>query len=254
MTGRIKKAGRTPLVRQRLVLDVDAIVLDIDDTLYLERDYVRSGFYAVGQWARAEFGIEDFAERAWVTFESGTRGHIFDEVLKSCGQRPDDTAITEMIARYRSHTPTIALVHDARAALDRWQGTVPLATVTDGPLSSQRAKARALKLHESIPFVIFTAALGYNMGKPHRAGFELAQEQLGISGERCVYVADNPAKDFIGPKKLGWQTVRVRRRLGLHVDVVSGSDVDHEISDLRQLERSSALQEPACGSRGPNSE
>ena len=28
------------------------VVLDIDDTLYLERDYVRSGFAAVGTWAR----------------------------------------------------------------------------------------------------------------------------------------------------------------------------------------------------------
>jgi hypothetical protein len=35
-------------------------VFDIDDTLYLERDYVRSGFEAVGRWAVKWIQIEDF--------------------------------------------------------------------------------------------------------------------------------------------------------------------------------------------------
>ena len=34
-----------------------AVVFDIDDTLYLERDYVRSGFTAAGAWARTELGL-----------------------------------------------------------------------------------------------------------------------------------------------------------------------------------------------------
>ena len=37
------------------------VVFDIDDTLYLERDYVLSGFAAVGPWARDWLAIPDFA-------------------------------------------------------------------------------------------------------------------------------------------------------------------------------------------------
>jgi FMN phosphatase YigB (HAD superfamily) len=29
----------------------------------------------------------------------------------------------------------------------------------------------------------------------------------------CAYLADDPAKDFIGPRELGMQTVRVKRAL-----------------------------------------
>ena len=36
-------------------------VFDIDDTLYLERDYVHSGFQAVGAWFQQEFEIDKFA-------------------------------------------------------------------------------------------------------------------------------------------------------------------------------------------------
>src|SRR6266545_6808348 len=118
-------------------LGVEAIVLDIDDTLYLERDYVRSGFEAVGRWAQRELGIEDFGARAWAAFESGARNTIFDDVLTECSARADDAVITELVARYRTHVPSIALATDAREGLERWHDQVPLAAVTDGHLSSQ---------------------------------------------------------------------------------------------------------------------
>lgn len=221
---------------QPLRLDVEAIVVDIDDTLYLKRDYVRSGFDAVGRWARHELGIDDLGSRAWASFVAGARGHIFDEVLRTCGRRPDDAVVTEMVARYRTHSPTITLANDARAALERWRGGVALAAVTDGALSSQQAKVRALALERWVPLVVFTAALGQGMGKPHLSAFELVQDQLSIDGQRCAYVADNPTKDFIAPKQLGWRTVRVRRRWSLHANVPSGADVDHEITSLDLLD------------------
>jgi len=217
-------------------LGVEAIVLDIDDTLYLERDYVRSGFEAVGRWAQRELGVKDFADRAWAAFEGGARHTIFDEVLTACGARTDDATITELVARYRTHPPSIVLAADAEAGLDRWHGIAALAAITDGPLSSQQAKARALGLERWTSTVVFTASLGPGKGKPDPAAFELVQEELGVGGKSCVYVADNPAKDFVGPKALGWRTVRVRRRLSLHADVESGTDVDHEITTLEQLD------------------
>lgn len=217
-------------------LAVDAIVLDIDDTLYLERDYVRSGFEAVGRWAQRDLGIDDFSARAWAAFESGARNTIFDDVLTECGVRVDDAVITELVARYRTHVPTISLAADARDGLDRWHGEVALAAVTDGPLSSQQAKARALGLESWTSTVVFTASLGPGKGKPDPGSFELVQSELGVDGKSCVYVADNPKKDFGGPRSLGWRTVRIRRRLSLHTDVESGDDVDYEITNLDQLD------------------
>jgi putative hydrolase of the HAD superfamily len=50
-----------------------------------------------------------------------------------------------------------------------------------------------------------------------------------------VYVADNPIKDFAGPRRLGWRTVRIRRPGGLHADLPSGDDVEQEIASLDEL-------------------
>ncbi|MEL7208731.1 MAG: hypothetical protein AAGK32_10970, partial [Actinomycetota bacterium] len=47
------------------------MVFDIDDTLYLERDYVRSGFNAVGEHVESQFGTAGVGRRAWELFIEG---------------------------------------------------------------------------------------------------------------------------------------------------------------------------------------
>ena len=48
------------------------VVFDIDDTLYLERDYAFSGFEAVGRWVAARLQIVDFALRCRHNFVAGS--------------------------------------------------------------------------------------------------------------------------------------------------------------------------------------
>jgi putative hydrolase of the HAD superfamily len=213
------------------------VVFDIDDTLYLERDYVRSGFRAVGAWARQVLGLPDFADRAWAAFESGVRDTIFDAALASGGVEVTPELIAQLVACYRDHVPDIKLLDDARACLDllRLEPEVVVAVVTDGPLASQNAKARSLALANWSQDVIFTEALGAGFRKPNTRAFKLVEERLGVSGDRCVYVADNPTKDFVAPHQLGWTTIRVRRPHGLHFGARNGDDIDYEAPDLTNL-------------------
>jgi putative hydrolase of the HAD superfamily len=212
------------------------VVFDIDDTLYLERDYVRSGFAAVGAWARAELGVADLSDRAWAAFEAGVRGRILDEALTACGIRANGTLVPQLVDVYRSHTPTIDLLDDVRAWLATCPADVALAVVTDGPRASQRAKAAALGLEAWADPVIVTEELGPGLGKPHPAAFECVEAAVGLAGAACAYVADNPTKDFAGPRSRGWRTVRVRRQGSLHAAVASGDDVDVELRDFAALD------------------
>jgi len=218
------------------------VVLDIDDTLYLERDYVRSGFVAVGAWARDELGVDGLGERAWAAFEAGVRRTIFDDVLAGTGLDDTREIVPRLVEVYRSHAPTIEMLADARDWLDSLAPHVAVAVVTDGPLASQQAKADALVVTRWADLVVFTESLGPGRGKPHPAAFEHLERELGVSGDRCAYVADNPAKDFVAPHRLGWRTVRVRRPGGLHADVPSGDDVDAEITSLADLDTALAWE------------
>jgi putative hydrolase of the HAD superfamily len=217
-------------------LRVRCVVFDIDDTLYLERDYVRSGFRAAGVWARDRLGIDGVGDRAWKAFLAGERDTVFDAVLSANGVPPSPEAVRDLVDVYRRHVPSISLLPDARSCLERLDGRLAIAALTDGPSASQRAKARALELARWAAPIVFTEDLGEGFAKPSPDGFRIIETQAGYAGAECLYVADNPAKDFGGPRALGWRTVRVRRPGGLHQNVASGLDVDAEIADLDHLE------------------
>ena len=184
-------------------------VFDIDDTLYLERDYVHSGFEAVGRWAAKWLHIEDFAERCWSRFIAGHRRSIFDEVLCESGRKANAELVSALVELYRTHTPSIALSPDASEALEAISRIASIAVISDGPAASQSRKAEAL-------------------------GLELVSQCRPASV--YAYIADDPLKDFASPKQLGWITVRVRRPGGLHYMMENAQITpDREMGDCSGL-------------------
>lgn len=215
---------------------VKCVVFDVDDTLYLERDYARSGFAAVGRWARDELKIDDFASHAWTKFEAGVRRTIFNEILDEFGVDSERDLIGEMVRIYRSHEPDIELLPDAARCLDALATKFQLAALTGGPLVCQKAKVRALSLEPRLDPIVYARQWGVEFDKPHRRSFEELEKLCGFSGDELVYLADNPHKDFVGPNELGWKTVRVRRPGSLHQDVTAeDSAADVECEDLSGL-------------------
>lgn len=185
------------------------VVLDVDDTLYLERDYVRSGFAAVG----ASIGVEAFGNRCWELFCRGVRGTTFDDAKADLGV---ETPTAELVAVYRAHTPTITLQPDAERLL-RLLRPERSAVITDGPLESQQAKVAALGIAVRVGPVVYSAHSSVGHSKPHPAAYLAAQRSFE-AGSRFVYVADNPHKDFHALADLGWDGVRIRRPGSLHED------------------------------------
>jgi putative hydrolase of the HAD superfamily len=213
------------------------VVFDLDDTLYLERDYVWSGFSKLAPWAKATLGISDFHLKAWALFVQGVRGHIFDHVLVAAGVRPDQGTVRAMVDMYREHVPDIQLTVDAANCLREIRRQAHAALISDGPEQSQRNKVKALGIEERFEKIVLTASLGSEYSKPHVKSFLDVQRHFGKRVEEYIYVADNPTKDFVGPRSLGWKTMRIRRPEGLYqsleADLLKRADV--ETRDLNLL-------------------
>ena len=63
-------------------------------------------------------------------------------------------------------------------------------------------------------------------------------DDLGLYGKECLYIGDNPKKDFYGARKLGWKTVHVKRTGGVYTDEAAAGaewEADFEIKDLGEL-------------------
>lgn len=220
---------------------IAAVVFDLDDTLYLERDYAFSGFAAVADAFLTELGDPtQAASRMRALFETQHRRRIFNALLAERGW--DESSKTEklvarMIDTYRAHSPSITLCRDADAALTRLRGQYKLGLITDGPPKQQWAKIDALNLQSRFDEIIATGELGPCQSKPSPAAFELMADRLGAPHNECVYVADNPAKDFVGPNALGWTTIQIDRQGGIYRDEQPppGGHPDHRITSLEDL-------------------
>jgi putative hydrolase of the HAD superfamily len=210
------------------------VVFDVDDTLYLERDYVASGFRAVGQWAAVWLSIADFDTRCLDLFDNGHRGNVFDAALRACGREPIPELISGMVAIYRNHHPEIKMADDAAKALEEIRAVWPVSVITDGPVISQSRKCEALGLRGLADPIVLTGIWGTEFHKPETGAFKFVAGH--IKARTYVYVADNPAKDFNAPQQLGWHSVRIRRKGGLHFD--QNNDLappDFELSDCSNL-------------------
>jgi putative hydrolase of the HAD superfamily len=213
-------------------------VFDLDDTLYLERDYVESGLAVVGRWSAARLGTVDLGPEMIARFKAGARGRIFNEALLSAGLGEPPHLIARMVQVYRQHRPLISLPADVTRFLARRPVGMASAVITDGYLDAQKRKIRALGLHDlGIELAVCTDRWGRDCWKPSPRAFELAEAFFGLSGPALTYVADNPNKDFHAPAALGWHTVCIARPGRLEVPLTPDArSANRNVESLDQLE------------------
>jgi putative hydrolase of the HAD superfamily len=207
-----------------------AIVFDLDDTLYPERQFVASGFRAVAEWIQQHYTVQGFFEVQMVLFANGQRKKIFDSALVQCGLAVDEELVEHMLAVYRSHIPQITLFKDAEQALLGCREYYQTGVITDGYAATQRNKVRALALESWIDVFVFSDDYGRKNWKPSAVPYQEMCEQLNLAAKHCVYVGDNPTKDFVTAKKLGWRTLRVVRQDTEHSDSIVLPEYDAEVA------------------------
>jgi len=237
-------------------MSIRALVFDLDDTLYAERDYAFSGFAAVARAFADKLGDTRRTEADLRRlFDSDCRLRVFDALTAERGLGDDAPLVARMVETYRSHKPMIRLYPDAEAALSRLRPDYKLGLITDGYAAAQWAKVDALNLRSRLDEIIVTSELdstGDTRGggtslakpappafaKPHPRAFELMAGRLGVVPRECVYVADNPSKDFVAPNALLWLTIRIHRRDGVYRDAVAapGGQPKYHLESLDTLD------------------
>jgi putative hydrolase of the HAD superfamily len=201
---------------------ISTVIFDLDDTLYDEIDYCRSGFQATARFLKHSMKLPE-----WVTedaifrnllhhFNEGNRTRTFNATLDDMNIEYTDEVIFSLIKLYREHEPTLQLPEDSRKVLDELQGQYHLALLSDGFLPAQELKLKALGIVDLFKEVLFTENLGRSYWKPHKKGFEMLLNKLNQPAAQCVYVGDNAEKDFIAPNELGMQTIQLIRPNRMH--------------------------------------
>ena len=220
---------------------IKAVIFDLDDTLYYEQDYVKSGFRAVSRYICSKYGVseKEFYKLQLDILEKEGRGKVFDLALENFSLPQDE--VEKMLVVYRSHIPEeIRLYEDAEYILEKLkkEGKYKTGIITDGNSQVQWNKIKALALTDLVDEIIVTDDFGVDKRKPAPFAYLRLLEIFKIRAEEAVYIGDNPTKDFIGARELGLKTIRVMREQGMHIEkrMEAAFEADLKVNSLRNLE------------------
>lgn len=182
------------------------IGFDLDDTLYPESMYVRSGQEAVAADA-AQLAGADAAQLygLMVAAPSPAEGfeRLHDFLADKFGINMD---VERMVSIYRSHKPRLSLEPAHAQLLDSLaRRGHTLVLISDGDFSRQMAKIEGLGLDRW--FGPRQIIIGTDRSNDKLSGIPFAEAERRFDAARRYYIADNPAKDFLWPNRRGWHSV-----------------------------------------------
>ncbi|WP_419192250.1 HAD-IA family hydrolase [Engelhardtia mirabilis] len=225
---------------------LDAVLFDIDDTLFSTTEFAQrarrasvEAMVAAGLDADPDQVLEELGEIIG-EFSSNYDRH-FDQLLKRVkpeglgGRNPAIIVAAGIVAyhdtKYRELKPfddVLPLLEGIeRAGLRR-------GIVTHGWTTKQAEKLVRLGLvpHLDADAIFISDQIG--IAKPNPKLYLAALRQMGLPPKRVMYVGDSPQHDIAPPKSLGMVTVW-SERAAKHRLEGTGIEPDHVVSDFEQL-------------------
>lgn len=215
---------------------IKLIAFDLDDTLYNEKDFVFGAFKEVANYLACKYNFNSdalYEDMITILHKEG-RGKIFNLICEKYKINEDIKALVQV---YRNSKPKLKLYEDSLKVLNILKGNYKLGLVTDGLASVQWNKIRLLDLEKYFDNIIVTDDLGSEYWKPHLLPFKNMADKFNLLPKECIYIGDNPHKDFIGAKKLGYKTIRIHRETGDHISVKLNQEYEahYNIKVLEEL-------------------
>ena len=195
---------------------------DLDDTLFPERDFCRSGFnFLCNPEKYKVLDITDYPSKETLCAlaremdrELTSRRNPFDpfenffEPLARTHNLEWD--FRRHLEAYRAHVPNLSLTEEIKEVLNKLKDRgIAMAIVTDGRSVTQRCKIEALGLDEYVrpEMILISEETGHEKKESKEMFARIVRFYPEASG--FYYAGNNPLKDFYHPNLMGWTTIQV---------------------------------------------
>ena len=223
---------------------VKAVVFDLDDTLYMENEFVEYGLKNAANVAETVYGIVNANEKIRSLYQE-SKVNVFDRLVNAEKIKDKEIAVAGLVKAYRNCEPKSLRcnpgVLDLLKTLKKKE--MHMGIITDGFADVQKSKIKALGIQKYIDEIVITDELGgVQCRKPNPIGFEKMLKMLDVKPQEMVYIGDNPNKDFAIKKYLPIITARVDVPNGIYrnSEYLYGIKPDiivKQIGDILQDER-----------------
>jgi putative hydrolase of the HAD superfamily len=200
---------------------MQAILLDLDDTLLDDRNAIRWAFAAFVEAHRhclpnvSEEGLftswRDTTKRHWSRYERGELSFIEQRrcrVREFLGKTLSDEEADEAFWPYQKvYELSWRLFPDAVEFLKRTK-SIPKVIITNGDHEQQLRKVQTTGLVDHVVATVTSSDCGY--WKPHPGIFNLAIQLLKIEPGDCLMIGDDLVRDIEPAIKLGMRCFHVQ--------------------------------------------
>lgn len=209
------------------------VVFDLDDTLYKEIEFLRSGYSAVIEYLKTHHNFRPNLEKLMSLYLENK--NPFEFVL----EKVSDCSMEKLLEIYRFHKPQLQISKENIQLFNefREQGIV-LGVITDGRSVTQRNKIESLGLFSFFKDnIIISEECGFE--KPNHINYSFFENKY--PGYKYFYIGDNIRKDFVYPNSSSfWTSVGIIDSEGLNihsqgVKVEKGFLPDFWISELSEI-------------------
>lgn len=174
-------------------------VFDLDDTLYNEIDFLKSGYKIIAKYLEPLIQADIFPQMI-EKYTTNAKDDIFQWVVESYSSSIEKKQLLDI---YRSHIPSITLNEDSsRLIMELTQNNIKMGIITDGRSVTQRNKLKSLGIINNFSELIISEEFGSE--KPAKRNYQYFE--LKYPNYNFYFFGDNPEKDFTAPLELGWKT------------------------------------------------
>jgi len=211
-----------------------SLVFDLDNTLLNIRAYNKHLYKIIARYLSKKYNINSLkiSKHLLELWEKkGSRyPNLFDDLVKKFNINQQEVKI--MVELYNNYKGKMKLYPDVKYVLKKLKSKkYKLGLITDGNLIRQRAKVHNTTLRSFFNVIIYTAEK--NQPKPNYQPYLEIIKRLDVRPIDSFYIGDDPDVDFEGSKKIGMQTIRIKR--GEFKVKKSNQFIDYTIYKLKDI-------------------
>ena len=235
--------------------EINAIIFDIDDTLFDQLEWLEGAFSKVGELIEDKFlvskKIVEKKLRRLAIKRGSASGNLFNLALEELGIQETPALIEEaIVAFYSYHPKKLTPYPGVKETISKLKAhRFKLGVISEGREKMQIQKLKALGIHHFFDAILIVKL---HRGEPSRtSSYTKILKMLKSEPNGCIYVGDNPYKDFVNAKKLGIHTIRVFTGEYREKKVDKNLDADFSVNNIREilevvekLQRLSAIGRP----------
>lgn len=214
-----------------IIKDNSVFVFDLDDTLYQEEDFLKSGYKSIAEEI-LPITNDNIYDEMMSLHRKGEK--VFEWIASAYSNSSNKLSESYLLSVYRNHLPKIKMTEGARRFLKNLsKRNIPLGLITDGRRISQRNKLKVLEIENYFEHIIISEEFGSE--KSNEKNFLFFEKKY--PGKNFIYIGDNTNKDFIVPSKLGWGTICLKDSgKNIHTQIFDRMmDIDLIVNSFEEL-------------------